>query len=218
MLRDAGCPYIRIACTALDDASVMVVSEDHIGARQAAERFLALRHRVIALVRGPASFRSSRERGDAFVAALAQRGIDVAGAYDIEGAYTFESGVSAGHRLLELAAAPTAVFALNDDMALGVMQAARERGLSLPRDLSVIGFDDLPMAARVWPNLTSVRLPVAAMGRVATSKLLACIGNEVSAADSLEPPTLILRQSDTYPGMVFQKESIFSSNRNREIR
>jgi LacI family transcriptional regulator len=76
------------------------------------------------------------------------------------------------------------------------MQAARERALTLPADLSVIGFDDLPMAARVWPNLTSVRLPVRAMGSLASTKLLACISGEVVASGKLEPPTLIVRQSD----------------------
>lgn len=196
LLRETGCPYVRIACTALDDPAVMVVSNDHLGARQAADRLIGLGHRRIALVRGPTSFRSSRERGDAFLATLADHGIAVGTAYDIEGGYTFESGVAAGHRLLDLATPPSGVFALNDDMAIGVMQAARERGLSLPRDLSVIGFDDLPMAARVWPNLTSVRLPVREMGCLAAHKLLAQLGSAPVANARRIEPILITRQSD----------------------
>jgi LacI family transcriptional regulator len=196
LLRETGCPYVRIACTALDDPTVMVVSNDHLGARQAAKRLTGLGHTRIALVRGPTSYRSSRERGQAFIAALAEHGIVISGDYDIEGGYTFESGVAAGHRLLELAHPPTSVFALNDDMAIGVMQAARERELNLPRDLSVIGFDDLPMAGRVWPNLTSVRLPIRDMGSLASNKLLAQLGHDVSIDDYLIEPTLIARQSD----------------------
>jgi LacI family transcriptional regulator len=196
LLRETGCPYVRIACTALDDPSVMVVSNDHLGARQAAERLIGLRHTRIALVRGPTSYRSSRERGQAFLATLAEYGIVIDEDYDIEGEYTFESGVAAGHRLLNLVHPPTGVFALNDDMAIGVMQAARERELNLPRDLSVIGFDDLPMAGRVWPKLTSVRLPIRDMGCLASNKLLAQLGCKASTDEQLIEPTLIARQSD----------------------
>ncbi|WP_242154067.1 LacI family DNA-binding transcriptional regulator [Sphingomonas sp. BAUL-RG-20F-R05-02] len=207
VLRDAGCPYVRIACTALDDAEVMVVSDDHVGGRQAAERLIELGHTVIALVRGPEGYRSSQQRGDAFVSLLTQRGITIAKEYDVEGDYTFEGGVAAGHRLLALAVPPTAVFTLNDDMAFGVMQAARERAISLPSDLSVIGFDDLPMAARVWPNLTSVRLPVREMGSLASTKLLARISGVVVPSGELEPPTLIVRQSDAFHGQVSPTQS-----------
>ena len=92
---------------------------------------------------------------------------------------------------------PTAIFTLNDDMAIGVMQAARDRGLELPRDLSVVGFDDLPMAARVWPNLTSVRLPIRDMGRMAAEKLLAPMRG-VDPAKMQQPevrPALVVRKS-----------------------
>ncbi len=196
LLRETGCPYVRIACTALDDPAMMVVSNDHLGARQAAERLTGLGHTRIALVRGPTSYRSSRERGQAFLATLAEHDIVIGEECDIEGGYTFESGVAAGHRLLDLAHPPTGVFALNDDMAIGIMQAARERALDLPRDLSVIGFDDLPMAGRVWPNLTSVRLPIRDMGGQASNKLLAQLGSEVSPDVQPIKPTLIARQSD----------------------
>jgi LacI family transcriptional regulator len=93
---------------------------------------------------------------------------------------------------------PTAIFCLNDDMALGVMQAARERGLELPRDLSVVGFDDLPMAARVWPNLTSVRLPIREIGRMAAEKLLAPLrGLDPEKLDQPDIlPSLVVRKSD----------------------
>ncbi len=197
LLRQTRCPYIRIACAPLDEPAVMVVSNDRSGARQAALRLADLGHRHIALVRGPVGYLSSHERGQAFVTALRDRGIAIDPACDVAGGYTFESGVIAGHRLLELPLPPTAVFVLNDDMAIGVMQAARERGLNLPDDLSIIGFDDLPMAARMWPNLTSVRLPVREMGAAASGKLLAILAGETdSGGDHLVEPMLIVRQSD----------------------
>jgi LacI family transcriptional regulator len=198
LLRDLDCPYVRIASVSLDQPQSMVVTNDHLGAAEAARRLADLGHTRIALIRGPSLFRSSSVRGQGFLDALAERGISMDPALDIEAAYTFESGVEAGHALLSMANPPTAIFALNDDMAIGVMQAARERGLELPRDLSVVGYDDLPMASRVWPNLTSVRLPIRDMGRMAAEKLLAPLrGQDPTRLDQEEVrPALVVRKSD----------------------
>jgi len=99
--------------------------------------------------------------------------------------------------LLKLSPRPTAIFASNDEMAAGVYHAARQLGLSIPGDLSVVGFDDLPMAARVWPNLTSVRLPIRDMGRMAAEKMLAPLrGVDPAKLDQAEVrPALVIRQS-----------------------
>lgn len=197
LLRELDCPYVRIASVALDEPEAMVVTNDWMGAAEAARHLADLGHRRIGLVRGLTLFRSSAVRSKGFIDALADRGVPLDPAYDIQGAYTFESGVEAGHALLSLPEPPTAIFTLNDDMALGVMQAARERGLELPRDLSIVGFDDLPMAARVWPNLTSVRLPIRDMGRMAAEKLLAPMRG-VDPAKLAQPevrPALVVRHS-----------------------
>ncbi|WAC60528.1 LacI family DNA-binding transcriptional regulator [Brevundimonas sp. SL130] len=199
LLRELDCPYVRIASVALDEPEVMVVTNDGVGAAEAANHLADLGHSRIGLVRGPDLFRSSAVRSKGFVNALAARGIPLDPDLDFKGAYTFESGVEAGHALLSLAKPPSAIFALNDDMAIGVMQAARERGLELPRDLSVVGFDDLPMAARVWPNLTSVRLPIRDMGRMAAEKLLA----PLRGVDPAE-----LQQQPVRPALVGRKSAI----------
>lgn len=199
LLRELDCPYVRIASVSLDEPQSMVVTNDWIGAAEAANHLADLGHKRIAMVRGLATFRSSSVRGKGFMDALAARGIPLDPAYDYQGAYTFESGVEAGHALLSLPQPPTAIFTLNDDMALGVMQAARERGLELPRDLSVVGYDDLPMAARVWPNLTSVRLPIRDMGRMAAEKLLAPLRG-------VDPAKL--QQDEVRPALVVRKSAI----------
>ncbi|KAK0351295.1 hypothetical protein LTR94_025497, partial [Friedmanniomyces endolithicus] len=199
LLRELDCAYVRIASVALDEAAAMVVTNDGLGAAEAANHLADLGHSRIALVRGPDLFRSSAVRGQGFMEALAQRGIPLDPAYDFTGGYTFESGVEAGHALLSLPTPPSAIFTLNDDMAIGVMQAARERGLELPRDLSVVGFDDLPMAARVWPNLTSVRLPIRDMGRMAAEKLLAPMRG-------VDPAKL--QQEEVRPALVVRKSAI----------
>jgi len=197
LLQDLDCPYVRIASVSLDQPQAMVVTNDWMGAAEAARHLADLGHRRIALVRGPDSFRSSEIRGKGFLDALTERGIPLPPEYDFRGGYTFESGVEAGKALLSLPQPPTAIFTLNDDMAIGVMQAARDRGLELPRDLSVVGYDDLPMAARVWPNLTSVRLPVRDMGRMAAEKLLAPMrGIDPARLEQPEVrPALVVRHS-----------------------
>lgn len=197
LLRGLDCPYVRIASVSLDAPEAMVVTNDWMGAAEAANYLADLGHKRIGLVRGPSLFRSSAVRGKGFRDALAERGIPLDPACEVEGAYTFESGVEAGRALLRLPEPPTAIFTLNDDMAIGVMQAARDLGLELPRDLSMVGFDDLPMAARVWPNLTSVRLPIRDMGRMAAEKLLAPMRG-VDPATMEQPevrPSLVERRS-----------------------
>ncbi len=118
-----------------------------------------------------------------------------------EGNYTFESGLAAADRLLDLTPRPTAIFASNDEMAAGVIHAARRRGLDVPRDLSIIGFDDTPIAAHVWPPLTTVRWPIASMARSAAHKLI--VGEGEGEAPVAEPSlflsTLISRASVAPP-------------------
>ena len=102
-----------------------------------------------------------------------------------EGNYTFESGIAAAEKLLDLSPRPTAIFASNDEMAAGVVHAARERGIVVPEDLSVIGFDDTPIAAHIWPPLTTVRWPIVSMARSAA--LQAARRHRRREADVAEP-------------------------------
>ena len=117
-----------------------------------------------------------------------------------DGNYTFDSGRVAADRLLDVVPRPTAIFSSNDEMAAGVMHAAMERGLHIPRDLSIIGFDDTPVAAHVWPPLTTVRGPIVSMARSAALKLLAGVdGGEQVEEPSRFLSTLIRRASVAPP-------------------
>jgi LacI family transcriptional regulator len=93
----------------------------------------------------------------------------------VQGAFSFESGIEAANALLDLPQPPTAIFAANDDMAAGVIRAACQRGLVVPDDVSVCGFDDTPIARHIYPALTTVRQPTSEMGKLATLELLARI-------------------------------------------
>jgi LacI family transcriptional regulator len=196
LLRDLGCPYVRVAAVALDKPAAMLVTHDGEGAAEAARYIASLGHRQIGHICGPASFRSSEIRRQGFADGLAACGITLDRAYVKEGGYTFESGLAQAEALLSLEPRPTAIFTGNDEMALGVYHAARDAGLQVPRDLSVVGFDDSPIASRVWPPLTSVRLPIRDMGRHAADLLL----NQDDAPAAPAPrvtPTLVIRGSAT---------------------
>lgn len=201
MLREADCPYVRIASIALDAPGQMVVTNDSLGAAEAARHLAELGHRRIAFISGPETFRSSHVRGQGFEDGLAEHGLALDPAYVRRGAYTFESGVEAAADLLAMTVPPTAIFTGNDEMAIGVMKAARDAGLDVPRDLSIVGFDDLPMASRVWPCLTTVRLPIRDMGRMAAEKLIAR-SRGLDPSTMVQPevrPSLVVRDSTAAP-------------------
>ncbi|HEY3798873.1 MAG TPA: LacI family DNA-binding transcriptional regulator [Caulobacteraceae bacterium] len=194
-LRALECPYVRVASVELDSAGSMLVTNDAIGGAESARHLADLGHTRIGHITGPLSFRSTHERRQGFADGLAERGLALDEARVRAGAYTFESGVACARALLALSPRPTAIFAGNDEMALGAYQAARDAGLRVPEDLSIVGYDDSPIAARVWPALTTVRLPIRDMGRIAAHKLMRQDGADSPEADETVRPTLIVRAS-----------------------
>lgn len=195
---DIGCRYVRMGSAELDDAEHMVASNDCEAVTAAVDYLIEQGHKRIGLVLGPHGFRSARERREGFEQALKTAKITLPRSMIAEGNYTFESGVMAADRLLDLMPRPTAIFACNDEMAAGVLHAARQRGIDVPRDLSIIGFDDTPIAAHIWPPLTTVRWPIISMARSAALKLTAD-GDEPVAEPSMFRSTLIRRGSVAPP-------------------
>lgn len=200
-LQELDCSYVRIASVRLDEAARMVVSNDREAAAEAGRYLESLGHRTIGIIAGPSQYRSAFERQTGFVSALQQRGVKVPPELIVEGSYTFESGVMCGEKLLSRTPRPTAIFASNDEMAAGVYRAAYQLGLSIPEDLSVVGYDDSPLASRIWPTLTTIRLPIRDMGRLAASKLLPHRTRDGGDATghSVVTPHLIVRDSSRPP-------------------
>jgi LacI family transcriptional regulator len=196
LLESADCPYVRIASAVIDKPGRLVLTHDAHGAAAAARRLAQLGHRRIAYISGPPLFRSAHERREGFIAGLAEYGLELAPDLTVLGAYTYESGLARGRELLARSDRPTAIFAGNDEMASGVYGAAHELGIRIPDDLSLIGFDDAPIASRMWPAMTSVRLPVREMGSAAAEKLFA---KPKEAATKAFTPILIERQSTAPP-------------------
>ena len=150
-----------------------VVSAAHSsGATQATRHLLDLGHRRIGVITGPEGGMASEERLRGHQAALAAAGVLPEACLVMRSNFRVDGGYKAARRLLGLPAPPTAIFTFNDSMAIGTLQAARERGLRIPEDLSVVGFDDTVEAVIAVPALTTVRQPLAEMGRMAVVLLL----------------------------------------------
>ena len=193
LLNEIGCAYVRVASVSVDAPERMIETRDRLGGAAAARHLADLGHRRIAHISGPPTFRSSHERRRGFEEGLAERGLALEAQHAREGAYTFESGIACALELLRLEPRPTAIFAGNDEMAAGVLQAARQLKLSVPGDLSVVGFDDFEIARRLWPSLTTIRTPTREIGRLAVERLM---GRVTEARDEAERlPSLVVRES-----------------------
>lgn len=165
----AGLPVVLLGTAVAGHASVVI---DNAAGADAVVRHLAdLGHRRIALIGGPAGNTDAQARRSAYRAALLDRDLEADPALDVEGDFTEASGYAAAEQLLA-GERPTAVFAANDAMAIGALRACREAGLDVPGDLALAGFDDIPVATYVTPALTSVRVPIHDMGRLAVQLVL----------------------------------------------
>lgn len=171
-----------------------VVGDDLDGGRMATEHLLALGHRRIGIVAGPRHASTAVERVAGFRLAHEQWGLEVDESLLVHTDFEVEGGVVGAHALLSLADPPTAIFAVNDTAAIGVMGAARQRGIRVPDDLSIVGYNDISVVAQLPTPLTTVHSPTAMMGAVAVERLLAAIDGGVLDGATL-PVSLVVRSS-----------------------
>ncbi len=165
-------PFVRIAPNGTRHASPYVDMDDESAAREMTEHLISLGHRRIAFIVGHPGHCASRRRLQGYRLALRQHRIPYRTDYVRQGYFEFESGLEGARELLALAAPPSAIFASNDDMAAGALMAAHERGIAVPGQLSVAGFDDTYIARTVWPPLTTVHQPSYDLAYAATDLLL----------------------------------------------
>ncbi|MCD1257962.1 LacI family DNA-binding transcriptional regulator [Paenibacillus athensensis] len=177
-----------------------VLSDEEEGAYQAVSYLIGQGHRRIALVEGRAGFQSAEHRRAGFARALARHGLALDEAHRYPGQYDLASGHRAMQQFISLAARPTAVFCCNDEMALGAIKAAAEAGLAVPRDVSVVGFDDTVFAAFTSPALTTVRRPIERISREGAQRLLQGIERKQPASGRVLLRTeLVVRESAAAP-------------------
>jgi LacI family transcriptional regulator len=155
-----------------------------------------LGHRRIAFVQSNPDHKAMTDRFRGFRDGMRAAGLRVDTKWVVQGENTFESGLRAGERLLDSSLRPTAIFCANDHMAAGVMAVAHERGLGIPRELSVAGFDDIPLASQIWPTLTTVRQPLREMAGLAAELLIRRLRDRPGEnLARVVPATLVLRAS-----------------------
>jgi LacI family transcriptional regulator len=169
------------------------------GGLSATEHLVGLGHRRIGLIAGPRRLLCSRARMDGYRAGLESAGIGVDDALVRLGDFYHESGFKGATALLDLPDPPTAIFASSDQMAFGVFEAVRQRGLRVPDDVSVVGFDDLPEARWASPPLTTVRQPLAEMGVVAARTVLALAQGQDLDSRRVELATELVTRVSTAP-------------------
>jgi LacI family transcriptional regulator len=199
-LRGAGIPLVVV-----DPANPPPPELPSVGATNwagglaATEHLLSLGHRRIAAIGGPEDYLCSRARIDGYRSALERAGVAFDQALVRHGDFEHEGGFVRGGELLDLPDRPTAIFAGNDQHALGVYEAARQRALRIPQDLSVVGFDDLPVARWLSPPLTTVRQPLAEMGRAAAQMLGELIEDRPLGSRRVELSTELIARESTGP-------------------
>ena len=185
---DACCtPYVRIAPGCEPGRAAHVEVDDQAAAAEMTRLLISLGHHELGFICGPPTHLAALRRHDGFLSALGDAGLLRRAEWDVQGDFSFASGLAAAHAMLAEPSRPTAIFAGNDDMALGVLAAAQRLGLSTPAQVSIAGFDDTPAAQRVWPPLTTVRQPILEMGHAAADLLI------TQAAREREPLAAVRR-------------------------
>ncbi|WP_053674139.1 LacI family DNA-binding transcriptional regulator [Streptomyces sp. NRRL B-1140] len=199
-LRILGVPLVVVdpaGSPALDAPTIGAANR--AGGLAATEHLLSLGHRRIGLIAGPPRLLCSRARLDGYRAALEGSGLPVDASLVVPGDFRPESGFTACDTLLDLPEPPTALFAASDRMALGAIEALRRRGLRVPQDMSVVGFDDLPEVRWSAPPLTTVRRPLADMGRLAVRTVLRLTRDEQPDSPRVELGTELMLRASTAP-------------------
>jgi DNA-binding LacI/PurR family transcriptional regulator len=195
-----GIPFVVFDPTVeLPDGVPFVGATNWSGGRAATRHLVELGHRRIAMISGPDHVLCCRARQDGYRAALEGAGLSIDPSLVVRAELSREGGYAAATSLLARPDRPTAVFASNDLQALGVYQAAREVGLRIPDDLSVVGFDDLPVVAWVDPPLTTVHQPLTEMASAATELALALGRGEKAPQVGVEIATTLTVRASTAP-------------------
>lgn len=194
LLRDMKKPVVRVSPGNVREFDAVHTNDREVSAEMT--RYLAsLGHQRIAFIRGHKDHRAISNRALGYQDGLKQCGLPQRKNLLIQGDNSFESGLECAGRLLSRKRPPSAIFAGNDDMAVGVLRMAHELDIHVPKELSVAGFDDVPLARQVWPPLTSVYQPVFKMAEKATDLLFRQINGEQLTGPTLVDSTLIVRQS-----------------------
>ena len=200
MTRDTPVPIIALSPgdDLRDEYCIRI--DDFAAARDMTRYLISLGHKDIGFIRGAEHHLISRTRRDGYMAALRDAGIAIRPELVVDGDMSFDSGLDAAKSLLGLAVRPTAIFASNDDVAAAVTSLAHRQGLDIPHDLSVAGFDDTPIAVKIWPALTTVRHPGARIAsEAATLGIMLARGGAAPAKNTTHLDYMLAIRESTAP-------------------
>lgn len=199
-LADAGVPVVQALRWLEDLDAPAVINDDELGGELAARHLLALGHRRLAEIAGPEAISNFTARSRGFRRAAEAGGAEVVGGRFQAQAPTIHEGRRATGRVFDLERGITAVFAHNDLLAVGALEALAARRLRCPDDVSIVGYNDTPLSAHLAPPLTTVRMPIDPMGHLAARRLLDIIdGADPSGMSISMPPRLLVRGSTARP-------------------
>ncbi|MDP5291594.1 substrate-binding domain-containing protein [Oceanimonas sp. CHS3-5] len=194
--RHAGLPLVLADWGPVDLDADLITDSGQQGGRLATDHLISLGHRHIGCITGPAGQRASDERQAGFEAAMADAGLAVRSEWIVEGGFELAGGKAAMARLLARPEQPSAVFACNDMMAAGALRALADAGLKVPRNMAVVGYDNIELARYLVPALTSIEQPKAKLGALAVDTLLARIQDPQGPRRLLPlEPSLVVRES-----------------------
>lgn len=181
----------------IEDSSVInILSDDRDGAYKIVSYLIENGHEDIAIIEGKEGFKSAKERKEGYLKALMDNKIYVENQYMIQGNYDMKSGYEAMEKLLSLDKIPSAVFCSNDDMAIGAIKAAFKKGLSVPKDISIAGFDNIGFSEYTLPALTTVQRPMSKISEIGGKKIIDLIDSEEYNGEKLYIKTeLVIRES-----------------------
>jgi LacI family transcriptional regulator len=204
ILEEAGVPTVALATGKRQNCCMAVSIDDRKAAFEMTAHLIGLGHRRIGFVKGDPNISASTQRLLGYGDALADAGIAEEEGLIANGDFTYRSGLCAAEQLLGLFDRPTAIFASNDDMAAAAVAVAHRLGLDIPRQLTVCGFDDTVLSTAIWPELTTIRQPIADMTRAAVDMLVATVRQTSGAPSAAERHrlldfALIRRGSDAAP-------------------
>lgn len=202
LMQDMGIPVVALSFRDPQSNHSSVAFDDVAAAFTMTELLIEKGHKRIGFIRGPREHPSSPQRQIGYEKALKAHGIPIDKGLIFEGDFTFKSGMQLADKVLDANAPPTAVFASNDDMAAGLIAGTQRRGVKIPSELSIVGFDDTAIAAAIWPRLTTVKQPIAEMAQTAVdmiSDITSANWNGQPAHVTIDTIQIVERESLTTP-------------------
>jgi LacI family transcriptional regulator len=192
----SGTPFVRLSPGDDEGLSLAVSTNDREACAEMTRHLASLGHRKIGFIKGDPTHKAVANRFLGYQDGLRDSGLEFSSRLVAVGSNLFESGERGAASLLEQKDPPTAIFAANDDMAAGVIRYADRMRIAVPKELSVAGFDDVALAQQVYPTLTTIRQPLAAMAELAADALIGANGSlSDTDLDQIVDATMILRES-----------------------